>query len=244
MDNLKEGRLNYYNALIKEFGSNVYFPRINGEYLSNEKVDEIYKLSKINLNFTGITDKHFTKNSDYFKKKGFKGRPFEIGGQSSFCLSEYSIGLAELLEHDKDIIYFTNEIELINMIKLLLNDNNRRLKISKSLYEKVKLNYSKISPTNNFLSIINLILSSNYSYISQKDNKIIYIKEYEYSRFINQINTAPIKYFPKIFFNFILKSLFFLLKDLKYFILIFLNLYKTICKRILIEFLRHLNLKQ
>lgn len=112
-------------------------------YLSRDEMYSIFRNSAINLNFTGITtylDKY--DNVLYTRIRGMKLRPLEIIAAGGFCISEFSISLAKLLEDGVDIVFFTSKEELLEKIQYFLSHQDEAKRIANNGAKKIKEQYS------------------------------------------------------------------------------------------------------
>ena len=86
-----------------------------------------------------------------------KSRPFEIMACKSFLLSEYSDGLLNYFEPEKDFDYFINKKQLKEKINYYLLNGEKRELIAKNGFQKI-LKYhtfeKRFSELFNFLNLI------------------------------------------------------------------------------------------
>ena len=64
-------------------------------------------------------------------------RNFQIPAMKTAMLSQYTDDLAKLFQPDKEIMFFSNQKELMSKLELLLSDNTLRVKIAEAGYQKV-----------------------------------------------------------------------------------------------------------
>lgn len=140
----KPHRLKFINQIKEEF-DNFYAPGLSGEYVSLEKMHEVFRNSKINLNLTGISS--FNENPLPLEtfKRGFKGRPFEVGACGGFCLSERSPALEYILNGLDCIDFFDSADDCIAKIKYYLSNDSERVDKAINL---AKFTSEKINSTN------------------------------------------------------------------------------------------------
>lgn len=152
----KYGRPNFIEK-IKKIYPNSFFLPADGSYFAREDMLSIFKKTKININLTGITKIESGLKLPYMnQRKGFKGRPFEIGCVGGFCLSEYSPSIAKFLENGKHIVYFQDFEEAARLIDYYLDNENERMRIAVALNNEVVINYSDSSPRNILLENVSV----------------------------------------------------------------------------------------
>jgi len=101
-------------------------------YISFEEMQDIFKSSKINLNFSGT----------YFRTLGIKGRIFEVCLAGGFLLTEYVPGLENYFEIDKEIVCFRNNDELIDKIGYYLSHDEERRAIAQAGWQRATGEYT------------------------------------------------------------------------------------------------------
>ena len=162
----------------------VYGKGWNNYNFYNGDIKNIFLNSKINLNFTnsstGISIKNlakvvFNKSTDQkinlnkfsempkifnnlilSNKTQIKSRPFEIMACKSFLLSEYSDGLLNYFEAEKDFDYFIDEKQLKEKINYYLVNREKRESIAKNGFQKILKYHSfekRFSELFNFLNL-------------------------------------------------------------------------------------------
>lgn len=118
-----------------------------GEGTSNGYVNfiemiDIFRTSKINLNFTGTNN-----NSTLFglninnRIRQCKGRPIEIALCGGFVLSEYAPGMENMFEIGKEIDVFHTREELLEKIRYYLVNEKEREGIAKRGHERALRDY-------------------------------------------------------------------------------------------------------
>ena len=106
-------------------------------YLSRDEMYSIFRNSAINLNFTGITTYLKHDNVLCERIRGMKIRPLEIIAGGGFCISEFSISLAKLLEDGVDIVFFKSKAELLEKIQYFLRHQDEAKRIAANGAKKV-----------------------------------------------------------------------------------------------------------
>ena len=136
----KPGRKLFLKKLQKKFIIHIF--DTSKKKISQNEIKKIYKQSKINLNFSSVsnTDFHITKD---FKINGFKGRVGKIFSNKSFCLSEYSLGLSKLFDF-KPSIFFKSEKDLVKKVGFFLHHSAERKKVINKSTILLKKNCSSI----------------------------------------------------------------------------------------------------
>ena len=112
------------------------------EYLTTDKMYSVFQNSIVNLNFTGITVYSSTNNALFESIRGMKLRPFEIVAAGGMCISEFSISLAKCFTDGVEIVFFTNEHDMVEKIKYYLAHQDEAKKIAIAGQEKVMKKYS------------------------------------------------------------------------------------------------------
>ena len=130
--------INKRNVHINLFGTGW------GNYVSFEEMLKIFTTSKINLNFSKINH-NFSKTLADLKKLQIKGRIFQVCLAGGFLLTEYTPGIEDYFEIDKEIVCFQNTDEMINKIDYYLNHDDERRAIAKAGWNRATCEYSSFS---------------------------------------------------------------------------------------------------
>ena len=106
-------------------------PGLSGKYVALGDMHATFRKSKINLNLTAISV--FFNGSHPLPlealRRGFKGRPFEIGTCGGFCLSEKSPALEHILNVASCIDFFSKKDDCFEKSKnYLVNEKERVVK--------------------------------------------------------------------------------------------------------------------
>jgi hypothetical protein len=186
---IKSSRKSILNAILKEF-PNSYIPGLDGKYIDFEDMINVFRKSKININLSGISDLNLYEfGLPYLQERhGFKGRPFEIGGVGGFCLSEYSPSIENFLIKNVHIDYFVDEKDALKKIHFYLDNENKRIEISKNLNNWVKKNCYEKSSENMFLKTINTIINNNKT-TPNLFNTVIPVYSFEKNRALYQFSS-------------------------------------------------------
>jgi len=105
------------------------------EYVSFEDMLDIFKTSKINLNFSRTP----TQN-----KLQIKGRMFQVCLAGGFLLTEYVPGIERYFEIGKEIVCFNNIEELTEKITYYLNNETERRSIAEAGWKKATNSYTSL----------------------------------------------------------------------------------------------------
>ncbi len=100
----------------------------SGGYISFEEMIDIFRTSKINLNFSGAVPD--------FRVKQIKGRVFQVCMAGGFMLTEYAPGIERYFEIDKEIVCFHNTEEMIDKIVYYLNHDEERRAIAQAGWKR------------------------------------------------------------------------------------------------------------
>lgn len=136
----EQERLRLLKRVSEEFSLDLYtasdfspLPKANyrGLARTTTEMPKIFRLSKINLNFTSKPI-----------RTGIPLRLWDILGAGGFALTNYQSEIPEYFEVGKDLDTFASEEELVEKIKYYLGHEEERAKIARSGYQKAKENYS------------------------------------------------------------------------------------------------------
>ncbi len=112
-------------------------------FLTRDDMYAVFRHSGINLNFCGITTYLDPfENVLHDRVRGTKARPLEIASAGGFCLSEYSISLANLLSEDAEIAFFRTRDDLLEKIRYYLANPDVTRTIAKNAQRRVQQEYS------------------------------------------------------------------------------------------------------
>ena len=132
--------------------------------LKDSEISNIFRLSKISLNFSS------TRGS----LKQLKARVFEVTGSGGFLMTEYSDNLLKFF-NTKQISIFKDKEELLNNIKKILSNYKLR--------NKMVISSSKHSKNFSYSSIIKEIIKKIQKTKIKKSNKIQFNELKNLSRF-------------------------------------------------------------
>ena len=141
----KEGRDAYARALAAAgIDVRVYGAGTPAGVVSQERVIEIFRRSRINLNFTrgNLTplDRHLTINR---RVRQVKGRAPKIALCGSFILSEYAPGIEKLFDIGTEIDVFHDENELVEKVRFYLAHEEMREKMAAKAYARAIEQYDE-----------------------------------------------------------------------------------------------------
>ena len=100
-------------------------------YVSYEKMLDIFWTSKINLNFSRVGG-----------RTGLKARVTLVCLTGGFLLTEYTPGLENYFEIDKEIVCFKNDEEMIDKITYYLNHDEERRAIAQAGWKRATNEYT------------------------------------------------------------------------------------------------------
>ncbi len=104
-----------------------------GGYVPFQEMLDIFKSSKINLNFSkGLRN----------MKPQIKGRTFQVCMAGGFLLTEYVPGIENYFEIDKEIVCFKNTEEMIDKINYYLNHEEERRAIAQAGWKRATSEYT------------------------------------------------------------------------------------------------------
>jgi len=184
----KEDREANISEIIKnKISIKIFGPDTNK--IPYSKVLKIFKLSKINLNFSKLNNDIWILNKHnklLNRIKSMKSRIYEVIRVGGFVLTEYSPDIKRFFNINKDLVVFRNKLELISKIKFFLKNEKKRELIAKEGKKSYDKKFSKEAYAKNFIILITKILRKN----ENKKNKIV-SKQYEvnyaefFSYFVN-----------------------------------------------------------
>lgn len=105
-----------------------------GGYVSFEEMIDVFKTSKINLNFS--------KDVANQEKLQIKGRVFQVCMAGGFMLTEYAPGIEKYFDIDKEIVCFRNAKEMLQKITYYLEHEKERRAIARAGWEKATNEYT------------------------------------------------------------------------------------------------------
>ena len=111
-----------------------------GGFIPYEEIINIFRASKINLNFSGTYAE---------KKKGLKGRIFEVCMNGGFMLTEYVSGIEKYFEINKEIVCFNSAEEMIDKIIYYLNHETERQTIAQAGWKRATHNHTSFHMLSN-----------------------------------------------------------------------------------------------
>lgn len=136
----EQERLQLLKRVSEEFSLDLYtasdfspLPKANyrGLARSTTEMPKIFRLSKINLNFTSKPI-----------RTGIPLRLWDIFGAGGFVLTNYQSEIPEYFEVGKDLDIFASEEELVEKIRYYLEHEEEREEIARNGYQKAKEKYS------------------------------------------------------------------------------------------------------
>lgn len=140
----KQDRIEYLNAL-KRHGYNVSIFGKDSDFgsVSRDEMYQIFRKSKINLNFTAVSDNKLQDINfrSQTKFKQIKGRCQEIALSGGFVLTEHAFGINKLFCPDKECVVFKDSEDLVEKCRFYLENDELRKSISKSGYEVAQNKY-------------------------------------------------------------------------------------------------------
>jgi len=142
----KVGREQYADALAKAgIDLRVYGAGTPAGVVTEPQVIEIYRRSRINLNFTGSSlatplDADLSINR---RVRQVKGRCSKIALCGSFVLSEYAPGIEKLFDIGSEIDVFHDEDELVEKVRFYLTHEDKREKMAAKAYARAVEQYDE-----------------------------------------------------------------------------------------------------
>jgi hypothetical protein len=137
-----------------------------GGYVSREEMINIFRQSKINLNFSEMGQlSHHLKMFPWHKRiRQRKGRPIEIAMTGNFCLSQYSPDAKEIFKPETELIEFYDKEDLLKKVKYYLDNDKEREKIAEQAHKRAIEEYES---TRNFPKLFDRLMQI----LSKRDSK-------------------------------------------------------------------------
>jgi len=156
VDEGKPSRAEFMRFLVEEIDVSIFGSSGPDDplFLSTEEMYSVYRNSAVNLNFSGITAYIKIDNALFERIRGYKLRTFEIAAAGGFCLSEFSISLAECFEDGVDIVFFRNKTELLEKIQYYLEHQDEAKRIVANGMQKIKQQFSAEATAKKFTKLI------------------------------------------------------------------------------------------
>src|SRR3989475_12692029 len=123
---LDEFRIN--NTPVNVFGEG------HGGYVPFERMLDIFRTSRINLNFS--------KAGSYPWVRQIKGRVFQVCLAGGFLLTEYAPGIEKYFELDKEVVCFDSAKEVVDKVRYYLNHEEERRVIARAGWERATREYT------------------------------------------------------------------------------------------------------
>jgi hypothetical protein len=107
---------------------------------------KIIRKSKITLNFTGrpVPSEILKKEPWRRHLKHLSGRAFEAARMKSFCLSEFCLGLDEILSIGSEVDVFYDKEDLLRKVKYYLENDAEREKMGDKAFERVSSEFGDL----------------------------------------------------------------------------------------------------
>ena len=153
----KPNRSNYVAALEKAgFKVDLFGVGTSHGYLADDQLPSLFRASKINLNFTGISertilDRRLGINS---RIRNPKGRCQHIGLAGGFILSEYAPGIERVFSIEKEIAVFHDASDLVEKVAYYLQRPLVRQRLAQSAHERAHREYAAPEYWRRFLADI------------------------------------------------------------------------------------------
>jgi len=160
----KNDREDYLDYLIRHgIDVKTFGEGSNNGFIEQNKIPEVFLMSKINLNFTKLDETSWLNHDEPLvnRIKGFKGRPIEIAIAKSFCLSEYSPAIERLFSPGLEIEFFYSKEELLEKVKYYLKHEEEREEIAIRANKKAIENYEANTCAERVLNEILILLDKD-----------------------------------------------------------------------------------
>lgn len=197
-----------YLSMLRDRYPNSFFPGLDGVRLEESEMRDVYFNSKINLNFTAVTDKSNHLKLPFLNhRRGFKGRPLEIGASKGFCLSEFSPSIQNFFVPKYDLDYFYDRNDLIEKIDYYIANDHARHLMQDNIFFKVSNYYSASSALNHFANkIIEASRDNRRGRGSIDCNNEYFGAELDYERLLYAFKSRGIFEFISVWFFLLVQS--------------------------------------
>src|SRR5207248_11158854 len=143
-DMTKPGRRGFVQALegagiaVVDYGHGSRHGR-----LSDAEVLDVFRRSRINLNFTRTNPPDWALRNDPGRASAsqIKGRPFELAALRRFCLCEWASCVEHWFRPGEEIGVFHDAAELIAAVKTYGEDARLRERIARAAHERYRAQY-------------------------------------------------------------------------------------------------------
>ena len=202
---IKPGRRRFLERISKDY-RNCFFPGIDGIYVPADEMYEVFLRTKINISLSKIS--YFRLGFDpplMSERRGFKGRPFEIGAAGGFCLTEFSPAIERFLLPNIDIVTFHDVEEALKKIDYYLEFEDERLSILRSLKTKVTNSFASNSSENLMLKTVVKAYESrniNSTFTTGYEKQDIFLESLELTRFLYQVRYGKLRRAVKSYLGF------------------------------------------
>lgn len=142
----KVGRQRYADALRRAgFDFRVYGSGTEAGMISQREVIDLYRRSRINLNFTGgnVVTPLDSRPDINMRVRQVKGRCAKIALCGSFILSEDAGGIDRLFAPGTEIDIFDNEKQLVEKVKRYLDDEDQRERMAARAHSRAREQYDE-----------------------------------------------------------------------------------------------------
>jgi glycosyl transferase family 1 len=158
-DMSKPGRRDYlrhleaHGIVVRDYGAGSRNGRI-----SDAEVLEVFRRSKINLNFTATNPPPWIVRRDPMRARAtqIKGRPFELAAMGRFCLCEWAPCVEHWFQPGVDIGVFRGADDLLGQVQKYLNDDGLRRRVCASANERYR---AELAPEIQFTRVFSEILA-------------------------------------------------------------------------------------
>ena len=108
---------------------------------------KVFRHSKINLNFTGVSYINLfdQEHSSQWNFKQIKGRCQEIALNGGFVMTEEAFGINKLFNTENEITTFSDGTELLNKVKYFLANQSEREEYRQNAYKRARNDYTAVA---------------------------------------------------------------------------------------------------
>lgn len=132
------------------------------KWASSDEISDIFKCSKINLNFSKTEH----------NKLGWKGRIFQITNAGGFLLTEYRPRIENFFEIDKEIVCFRDGREMVDKILYYLNNDKERRAIAQAGWKRATSQYTPFHMMSRIFDEIESDFAANGRKIDRHSEKL------------------------------------------------------------------------
>ncbi len=147
LQNLTMYNLKIWGPRWKQVRNKVLKKMYIGDYAYSEIMVKIFNASKININVHKV-------DVETIEKSGVNMRLFEIAGSGGFQLTDYRLEIPDLFKIGKEVVCYTDENDLKELVNYYLNNPDERKKIASAAQNRAYKEHTYKHRMDRLLSIV------------------------------------------------------------------------------------------